>query len=283
MIEVVREWSRGPMVGTDCRSVSNRSDGAGQLDGAIVPHRHRRRRGDGAAVRVGRVRLAAVGAAVLSRAAADPDRGARLEPLGGADRGDRRRGRALPPCSARSSSSPSCSASACRPGGSAISRCWRGRPTSARRGSNGIRSAIWCSGPRSSARSIVIAAMLNFGTDEETFRASLRSGLERMLRFRGSAVGRSPGRARPRPAGRHSWWRCCRRRPRCSPPSPTSSTSGSPRAIVKVSGRLRRPWPDLAAMRFPSYAPVLHRRCGRGLVPARAHRHRRRRARRRAC
>jgi hypothetical protein len=27
--------------------------------------------------------------------------------------------------------------------------------------------------------------------------------------------------------------------------------------IVKVSGRLRRPWPDLSAMTFPGYAPVL--------------------------
>jgi len=27
--------------------------------------------------------------------------------------------------------------------------------------------------------------------------------------------------------------------------------------IVMVSGRLRRPWPELSAMRFPSYAPVI--------------------------
>ena len=49
--------------------------------------------------------------------------------------------------------SRSCSASACRRGGSAISRCWRGRPGSRRRTTwNGIRSATWWSGPRSSAR-----------------------------------------------------------------------------------------------------------------------------------
>jgi hypothetical protein len=27
--------------------------------------------------------------------------------------------------------------------------------------------------------------------------------------------------------------------------------------IVRISGRLRRPWPDLSAMSFPSYAPLL--------------------------
>jgi hypothetical protein len=27
--------------------------------------------------------------------------------------------------------------------------------------------------------------------------------------------------------------------------------------VVMASGRLRRPWPELAAMRFPSYAPII--------------------------
>jgi hypothetical protein len=27
--------------------------------------------------------------------------------------------------------------------------------------------------------------------------------------------------------------------------------------IVRISGRLRRPWPDLSAMTFPTYAPLL--------------------------
>ena len=38
-------------------------------------------------------------------------------------------------------------------------------------GSSGIRSAIWCSGPRSSARAIVIAGMLTLGSDLDSFRS----------------------------------------------------------------------------------------------------------------
>jgi hypothetical protein len=101
---------------------------------------------------------------------------------------------------------------------------------------------------------IVIAAILNFGTDEEAFRAALRRGLERVL-F-----------AQPR-----------------NPAGPTVDRSrltellvvALPLAaavlttltqlinlwlagrIVKVSGRLRRPPADLSAMTFPSYAPML--------------------------
>ena len=54
--------------------------------------------------------------------------------------------------------------------------------------------------------SVVIAGMLHFGTDEESFRASLRSFLERMLRggARGDAAGRTAERRRIRPADRLS-------------------------------------------------------------------------------
>ena len=120
------------------RSASNRSKERDSSMMQIVPHRYWRGRGGGVAVRIGRVRLAAVGAAVLSRAAADPDRGARLEPLGGADRGGFRLGRPRRRVRRLSSSSPSWSASGCRPGGSAISRCWRGP----RRGA-GARRLEW--------------------------------------------------------------------------------------------------------------------------------------------
>jgi hypothetical protein len=44
---------------------------------------------------------------------------------------------------------------------------------------------------------VVIAAMLNLGTDEASFRASLRRGLERAVRFRGSAVEQIPGVSNP--------------------------------------------------------------------------------------
>ena len=96
-----------------------------------------RRRGGGAAVRVGRVRLARRDPPVLSRAAADPDRRHRLEPPG---RPARRRCWPRPAsacCSASISSSHSCSVSACR-------RWWLGylsllaRPVGANGSGDGI-------------------------------------------------------------------------------------------------------------------------------------------------
>ena len=187
------------------------------------------------AVRVGRVRLGAFGAAVLSRAAADPDRGDGLEPLGGADRGGRRVGRPrrgvrlvllhrLPdrhrPAGVVARLSRAAGAAGARP-----------RPT----GSNGIRSAIWCSGPRSSARAIVIAAML---TSRHRSRTSFRAVAAQRPRAHAAACqtrhavepGRCSAGVRAEPADRYSWSRCCRRPRPCSPPSPTSSISGSPSA-----------------------------------------------------
>jgi len=103
---------------------------------------------------------------------------------------------------------------------------------------------------------VVIAAMLNLGTDEESFRASLRSGLERVLRFRGSAVEQLPG------AQNHN--RLLDILVRALPMAAAVLTTitnvinlGIAARVAMVSGRLRRPWPELAAMRFPSYAPVV--------------------------
>ncbi len=63
----------------------------------------------------------------------------------------------------------------CRPGGSAISRCWRGPPApTARRSSNGIRSAASCCGPRSSARVVVIVALLQLRHRRGELPAGLR-------------------------------------------------------------------------------------------------------------
>jgi predicted membrane protein DUF2232 len=106
---------------------------------------------------------------------------------------------------------------------------------------------------------IVTAVMINFGADEESFRASLRRGLERMF----SPSERSAsGPAAPVP------------RPELSPlielmivalpPAAAVLTTVTgvanlwlAKCIVKVSGRLRRPLPDLAAMQFPAAAPAI--------------------------
>jgi hypothetical protein len=107
---------------------------------------------------------------------------------------------------------------------------------------------------------IVVAAMLNFGTDEESFRASLRSMLERMFRLQGrspSDVATPGGRA-----GQSS--RLVEFLVLALPPAAAVLTTITSTVnlwlagrIVRVSGRLRRPPPDLAAMQFPSYAPAL--------------------------
>ena len=198
----LREWSRGPMVGTDDRSVSNRSKerdssmmqlvligiGAGAATALLF-----------ASVASGSllsvllfylaplpILIAALGwshwAALIAAVVASAGLAAVFGAVLLHRLPDRR--------------------SDCRPGGSAISRCWRARPRRRRpTGSNGIRSAIWWSGPRSSARSIVIAAMLNFGTDDESFRAALRSGLERMLNVAGAHAASPAGAARRSRAG----------------------------------------------------------------------------------
>jgi hypothetical protein len=100
---------------------------------------------------------------------------------------------------------------------------------------------------------VVAAGMLNFGTDEESFRSNLRNSLERMFRMQrdGAARANEPNRmieflvvALPPAAAvlttitqAVNLWLAAR--------------------IVKISGRLRRPQPDLSAMRFPPHAPAL--------------------------
>jgi hypothetical protein len=109
------------------------------------------------------------------------------------------------------------------------------------------------------AAGLVAFGMLTIGTDAESFRSGLRGALERVL-----------GVARDAP-----------QRPTFKLPglgemdaldvlvlvAPASAAIATlitnllalwlAARIVKVSGRLRRPWPDLAAMRLTSWAPTL--------------------------
>ena len=105
---------------------------------------------------------------------------------------------------------------------------------------------------------IVIAAIANFGTDEETFRTALRSGLERMLRLQGRGTGADRTSVLPN-MGRLVDFLVV-----ALPPAAAILTTITnvvnlwlASRIVRVSGRLRRPSPDLAGMRFPAYAPAL--------------------------
>lgn len=101
---------------------------------------------------------------------------------------------------------------------------------------------------------IVIGAMLTIGTDAESFRTSLRAGLERMLaRGEGELPGKSPISDRVLDflvAG--------------LPPVAAVLTTVTnivnlwlAERVARISGRLSRPPSELSAMRFPSFAPLL--------------------------
>jgi hypothetical protein len=101
---------------------------------------------------------------------------------------------------------------------------------------------------------IVILGILSMGPDEESFRASLRSGVERAL----DAEGLSASRA----GGRLDWLvdTMVTAMPMAAAVLATVTVVvnlGLAARIVNMSGRLRRPWPELSAMRFPAYGPAV--------------------------
>ena len=103
---------------------------------------------------------------------------------------------------------------------------------------------------------IVITAMLSVGTDEESFRASLRNGLERMFRLRDR-----PGVPTPpvREPNRLIEFLVLALQPAAAVLTTITNMLNLWLAarVVAVSGRLRRPMPLLSTMRFPAYAPLL--------------------------
>src|SRR4029077_16953592 len=96
----------------------------------------------------------------------------------------------------------------------------------------------------------VAIAISNFGTDQETFQAALRTAFEQAIRLRMPNATERPDVAHlidllvaaipPAAAvlatitGVVNLWLAAR--------------------IVKVSGRLKRPWPDLSALALPGFA-----------------------------
>jgi hypothetical protein len=99
---------------------------------------------------------------------------------------------------------------------------------------------------------IVIAALLNFGSGEEGMRSALRNGLERMFKMQ--------TRKDPIPDLNPIVDLLVLLLPPAAGVLTTITNvlnlwlAGR---IVSLSGRLRRPWPDLAAMQFPGYAPLV--------------------------
>jgi hypothetical protein len=106
---------------------------------------------------------------------------------------------------------------------------------------------------------VVTAAILNFGTDEESFRSALRAGLERTLRLQDRLA---PGATAQAP--NTDWSRLIEFLVLALPPAAAVLTTITnvvnlwlAAKVVTVSARMRRPPPDLAGMEFPNYAPAL--------------------------
>jgi hypothetical protein len=103
---------------------------------------------------------------------------------------------------------------------------------------------------------IVIAGIVTLGTDLDSFRASLRTGLERMLKIQ----AREPSN----PGDTAFQSRLLDILVAVLPPAAAVLATITnvvnlwlAERIVKVSGRLRRPPSELSAMQFPVYAPAI--------------------------
>jgi hypothetical protein len=101
---------------------------------------------------------------------------------------------------------------------------------------------------------MVLVAIANFGTDKETFQAGLRGAFERAVRAQAPADT----------AGRQDVGRLIDVLVLVIPPAAAVLATvlnvlnlWLAASVVKVSGRLRRPWPDLATLELPGYAAGL--------------------------
>jgi hypothetical protein len=103
----------------------------------------------------------------------------------------------------------------------------------------------------------VIAAIPNFGLDEESFRNGLRESFERVLKSQSS--GDVPAEIRNIDPKTVVDLLAAVIPLAAAVVATITSTVNLWLAgrIVKVSGNLRRPWPDIPEMRFPSFAPAL--------------------------
>ncbi len=99
---------------------------------------------------------------------------------------------------------------------------------------------------------IVMAALINFSSSEDGFRSALRNGLERVLKMQARG-------SKPADLNRVLDFLVLALPPAAAVLTTITSVLNLWLAnrVVAVSGRMRRPQPDLSAMVFPSYAPLL--------------------------
>jgi hypothetical protein len=103
---------------------------------------------------------------------------------------------------------------------------------------------------------VIVVVVLNFGTDKEAFQSQLRTVFEQALRTQSQPKTPIPGRA---DIGRIIDLLVIALPPAAAVLLTILNTFNLWLAarIVNVSGRLRRPWPDLSALSLPGIAPVL--------------------------
>ncbi len=112
------------------------------------------------------------------------------------------------------------------------------------------RLVLWCA---AIAAGMVIIAIPNFGLDEEQFRAGLRGAFERILKDQGRGPSGSALDVTS-DSGRRLVDILVIIMPLAAAVLTTVTTSMNlylAGRVVKVSGRLKRPWPNLADIRFP--------------------------------
>jgi hypothetical protein len=99
---------------------------------------------------------------------------------------------------------------------------------------------------------VIVVAVLNFGADKETFQTEMRNAFERALRAQGQT--QIPGRT---DTGRIIEILVAALPPAAAVLLTILNTLNLWLAarIVKVSGLLRRPWPDLSTLALPGFTP----------------------------
>ena len=104
---------------------------------------------------------------------------------------------------------------------------------------------------------VVMAVMLRFGFDAESIQSGLRRALEILFQVRAAPDGNAP--ARTVEIGDFIAWLTVWIPRIAAIPTILASLLNLWLAarVVNASGRLKRPWPDLSAITFPSWVPLL--------------------------
>ena len=104
---------------------------------------------------------------------------------------------------------------------------------------------------------VVLTVMLRFGFDAETIQSGLQRALEILFQLRSATDVNAPGR--PPEIGEFVAWLSIWIPRIAAIPTILASLMNLWLAgrIVGASGRLKRPWPDLSAIAFPSWVPLL--------------------------